>query len=139
MDVLFQRGRRDEPPGRSRRLPDAPSYSAVRALLRILEEKGHARHDVDGPRYVYLPPRWIVTRRGSPPCTAPGADVFDGSAGDAVAALLGSEGARMARLKSSSGSRPSSPTRAGRTHDLRRRTHVSRPPRSSRVPPSSCR
>src|SRR5215510_13996511 len=36
-------------------LPDPPSYSSVRAMLRILEEKGHLRHEVDGPRYVYLP------------------------------------------------------------------------------------
>jgi BlaI family penicillinase repressor len=34
-------------------LPDAPSYSAVRALMRKLEEKGHLRHDASGPRYVY--------------------------------------------------------------------------------------
>ena len=34
-------------------LPDAPSYSAVRTLLRVLEEKGHIRHTQDGPRYVY--------------------------------------------------------------------------------------
>ena len=37
------------------RLPDPPSYSAVRALLRILETKGHLRHVVDGTRYVFLP------------------------------------------------------------------------------------
>ncbi len=36
-------------------LPDAPSYSAVRALLRILEDKGHLRHRQDGPRYVFSP------------------------------------------------------------------------------------
>ncbi len=36
-------------------LPDPPSYSAVRALLRILEEKGHLRHEQVGPRYVYMP------------------------------------------------------------------------------------
>jgi BlaI family transcriptional regulator, penicillinase repressor len=36
-------------------LPDPPSYSAVRALLRILEEKGHLRHEKDGPRYVFYP------------------------------------------------------------------------------------
>ena len=36
-------------------LPDPPSYSAVRALLRIMEEKGHVRHRREGPRYVYLP------------------------------------------------------------------------------------
>jgi BlaI family transcriptional regulator, penicillinase repressor len=36
-------------------LPDPPSYSAVRAQLRILEEKGHLRHEEEGPRYVYYP------------------------------------------------------------------------------------
>jgi predicted transcriptional regulator len=36
-------------------MPDPPSYSAVRATLRVLEEKGHARHRQDGPRYLYLP------------------------------------------------------------------------------------
>ena len=37
------------------RLPEAPGYSAVRALLRVLENKGHLDHRRDGPRYVYLP------------------------------------------------------------------------------------
>jgi BlaI family transcriptional regulator, penicillinase repressor len=37
------------------RLPDPPSYSAVRAMLRILEEKGHLRHEQEGPRYLYTP------------------------------------------------------------------------------------
>ncbi|AIE85389.1 transcriptional repressor, CopY family [Fimbriimonas ginsengisoli Gsoil 348] len=36
-------------------MTDAPSYSAVRSILRILEEKGHIRHEEDGKRYVYLP------------------------------------------------------------------------------------
>ena len=36
-------------------LPDPPSYSAVRATLRILEEKGQLRHRKEGPRYVYVP------------------------------------------------------------------------------------
>jgi predicted transcriptional regulator len=36
-------------------MPDPPSYSAVRATLRVLEEKGHAKHRQDGPRYLYLP------------------------------------------------------------------------------------
>jgi BlaI family penicillinase repressor len=36
-------------------MPDAPTYSAVRATLRILEEKGHAVHEIDGKRYVYVP------------------------------------------------------------------------------------
>jgi predicted transcriptional regulator len=36
-------------------MPDPPSYSAVRATLRVLEEKGHAKHKQNGPRYLYLP------------------------------------------------------------------------------------
>jgi len=36
-------------------LPDQPSYSAVRSMLRLLEEKGYVRHEWDGPRYVFLP------------------------------------------------------------------------------------
>ena len=36
-------------------MTDAPSYSAVRAMLRILEDKGHIRHEQDGPRYIYSP------------------------------------------------------------------------------------
>jgi predicted transcriptional regulator len=48
-------------------LPDPPSYSAVRAMLRLLEEKGHVRHEQDGPRYVYTPtpsPRCCRTMPG---------------------------------------------------------------------------
>jgi len=54
MDVLYQAGKgtaADVQAG----MPDAPSYSAVRTMLRILEEKGHVRHELDGPRYVYIP------------------------------------------------------------------------------------
>ena len=36
-------------------MPDPPGYSAVRTMLRLLEEKGYLRHDQEGPRYVYLP------------------------------------------------------------------------------------
>ena len=36
-------------------MPDPPSYSAVRATLRVLEEKGHVNHKQDGPRYLYVP------------------------------------------------------------------------------------
>jgi predicted transcriptional regulator len=36
-------------------MPDPPSYSAVRATLRVLEEKGHVTHRQDGPRYLYVP------------------------------------------------------------------------------------
>jgi len=54
MDVLFQKGEATVADVMEA-LPDPPSYSAVRATMRILEEKGHIRHLEDGPRYVYLP------------------------------------------------------------------------------------
>jgi BlaI family penicillinase repressor len=53
MDILHSRGHATAAEIHQA-LPDAPSYSAVRALLRILEQKGHAKHREDGPRYVYL-------------------------------------------------------------------------------------
>jgi len=54
LDVLYRCGRATAAEIREA-LPDPPSYSAVRALLRILEEKKHIRHHEDGPRYVYVP------------------------------------------------------------------------------------
>ena len=54
MDVLYQKGRATALEVQES-LPDPPSYSAVRALLRILEDKGHVRHEQDGPRYVFTP------------------------------------------------------------------------------------
>jgi predicted transcriptional regulator len=54
MDVLYQRGRATAADV-LRYLPDPPSYSAVRAMLRVLETKGHIRHEQDGARYVFLP------------------------------------------------------------------------------------
>lgn len=54
IDILYHQGRATAAEVQAK-LPDSPSYSAVRALLRILEEKGHVRHEEQGPRYVYLP------------------------------------------------------------------------------------
>ena len=54
MDVLFRLGRATVADVRDR-MADPPSYSAVRATLRILEEKGRVHHEQDGPRYVYVP------------------------------------------------------------------------------------
>ncbi len=54
MDILYRRGRVTAAEVREA-LPDPPSYSAVRALLRLLEEKGHVRHEEAGLRYVFLP------------------------------------------------------------------------------------
>ena len=54
MEIVYRAGRATAAEVHER-LPDPPSYSAVRALLRVLEEKGHLRHEQMGPRYVFLP------------------------------------------------------------------------------------
>lgn len=54
MDIIYTMGRATASEVLER-IPDPPSYSAVRAMLRILEEKGHLTHAQDGPRYVYSP------------------------------------------------------------------------------------
>jgi BlaI family transcriptional regulator, penicillinase repressor len=54
MEILFQRGKASASEVREA-MDDAPSYSAVRAMLRVLEDKGHVRHQEEGLRYVYLP------------------------------------------------------------------------------------
>ncbi len=54
MDVIYHLGKAGVAEVLER-LPDPPSYSAVRAMLRILEEKGHLKHEEAGPRYVYVP------------------------------------------------------------------------------------
>ena len=56
MDIIYQQGRAAAADVLAA-LPDPPSYSSVRALLGILETKGHLKHIKDGPRYVYLPTR----------------------------------------------------------------------------------
>ena len=68
-------------------LPDPPSYSAVRAMLRILEEKGHLDHRQDGPRYVFFP---TVSRERARTSALEQVvqTFFDDSAGQAMAALL---------------------------------------------------
>lgn len=69
------------------RLPSPPGYSAVRALLRILEQKGHLAHRQDGPRYVFSPllPKEKARRSALVDLKR---TFFDGSAADVVAALL---------------------------------------------------
>ncbi|HEU4631005.1 MAG TPA: BlaI/MecI/CopY family transcriptional regulator [Gemmatimonadaceae bacterium] len=54
MDVVYRLGRASCAEVLAQ-LPDPPSYSAVRGMLRLLEEKGYLRHEEEGPRYVYLP------------------------------------------------------------------------------------
>ena len=73
------------------RIPDPPSYSAVRAMLRVLEEKGHLKHEQDGPRYTYLP---VVPHEQARDSAMKQMlrTFFDGSAERAVAALLDMSG-----------------------------------------------
>ena len=86
MDVVYRTGRASATEVLSA-LPDPPSYSAVRAMLRVLENKGHLRHVPDGTHYVYKPtlPR---ERAGKPALENVIDTFFDGSAEKAVAALL---------------------------------------------------
>src|SRR3954463_14917374 len=89
MDIIYRRGRATAAEVLAD-LPDPPSYSAVRAMLRLLEEKGHVRHEQDGPRYVFLP---TVARDRAQKSALKHVvrTFFDGSATDAVAALLDGE------------------------------------------------
>lgn len=75
-------------------LPDPPTYSAVRALLRILEEKGHLAHRQDGPRYVYRPtvPREEASQTALERLLA---TFFDGSVERTVATLLDLEAEKL--------------------------------------------
>jgi predicted transcriptional regulator len=86
MDVLFERGRATAAEVQAA-IADPPSYSAVRALLRILEDKGHVRHEQDGPRYVYLP-RLDREKARRSALRHVVQTFFDGSAGQAMTALL---------------------------------------------------
>ncbi|MFN7994998.1 MAG: BlaI/MecI/CopY family transcriptional regulator [Bryobacteraceae bacterium] len=54
MDILYSRGKSSASEVREA-MPDPPSYSAVRAMLRVLEEKGHVRHLEEGLKYVFVP------------------------------------------------------------------------------------
>ncbi len=89
MDVLYAKGAATAAEVQAA-LPDPPSYSSVRALLRILEDKGHARHERQGPRYVYLPqvPRERARQSALKRVVA---TFFEGSAAQAAAALIDSE------------------------------------------------
>jgi BlaI family penicillinase repressor len=79
-------------------LPDAPGYSAVRALLRILEDKGHIRHRREGARYVYLPraSRETASRSALERVVS---TFFQGSVTQAMAALLESADAQLSDLE----------------------------------------
>lgn len=86
MDIIYARGEASAAEVQEE-LPDPPGYSAVRALLRILEEKGHLEHERAGPRYVYRP---TVPRREARESAMRRLlrTFFDNSAEDAVAAFI---------------------------------------------------
>jgi predicted transcriptional regulator len=86
MDILYRLGRATAHDVLEQ-LPDPPSYSAVRALLRLLEERGHVRHVQEGTRYVYLPAVGRSEARRSALAHVV-RTFFDGSVEAAVAALV---------------------------------------------------
>ena len=93
MDVLYRLGRAtaaDVLAG----LDGAPTYSTVRTQLRVLERKGHVRHEEEGLRYVYMPtvPRHSARRTALRHLVD---TFFEGSSAKAVAALLGGEASRV--------------------------------------------
>jgi predicted transcriptional regulator len=75
-------------------LPGQPTYSTVRTQLRVMEEKGHVRHEEDGQRFVYMPtaPRGAVRKSALKHLVD---TFFEGSAEQTVAALLGGDASRI--------------------------------------------
>jgi BlaI family transcriptional regulator, penicillinase repressor len=93
MDVLYRRGRATASEIMDS-LTGPPSYSTVRTQLRVLEAKGHVRHEEQGLRYVYMPtvPRHSARKSALKHLVD---TFFDGSSAKVVAALLGGEAARL--------------------------------------------
>lgn len=95
LEILYQKTRATAQDVQSA-MSDSPSYSAVRAFLRILEEKGHIRHDEEGARYVYSP---VVARNKARKAALKSvvSTFFEGSVENVVAALVDGEAARLSR------------------------------------------
>ena len=95
MDILFQRGKSSAAEVREA-LPDPPGYSAVRAMLRVLEEKGHVKHQAEGLKYVYVPT--LARDKAKRSAVKHLLDTFFKDSPDqAVAALLDVSSARLTR------------------------------------------
>jgi len=95
MDILYGRGKSSASEVREV-MPNAPGYSAVRAMLRVLEEKGHVKHEVDGVKYVFSPtvPRDKAKRSAVKHLLD---TFFNDSPEQVVAALLDISATRMTR------------------------------------------
>ncbi len=93
MDILFRRGRASAADVMAD-LPDETTYSTVRTQLRVLEQKGHVRHDLEGVKFVYTP---VVKRQAARKSALRHVveTFFDGSPEKAVAALLGGEATKL--------------------------------------------
>ena len=93
MDVMYRLGRGTAAEIMAR-VPGAPGYSTVRTQLRVLETKGHVRHEEQGLRYIYMPtvPRHSAARSALRHLVD---TFFEGSSAKAVAALLGGEASRV--------------------------------------------
>jgi BlaI family transcriptional regulator, penicillinase repressor len=93
MDILYRRGRATGNEVLAD-LPGTPNYSTVRTQLRVLERKGHVRHEEHGLRFVYMP---AVPRRAARKSALRHLvdTFFDGSVEQVVGALLGGEAARV--------------------------------------------
>jgi len=89
LDVIYALGRATASEVLER-MPDAPTYTTVRGLLRVLEAKGHVRHEDDGGRYVYIP-TMTKQRAAKSALKHVVQTFFDGSPSNAMAALLGGE------------------------------------------------
>lgn len=93
MDVLYRRGRATAAEV-MQDLPGEPHSSTVRTQLRVLEEKGHIRHEEEGLRYIYMPavPRHAARKSALRHLVE---TFFEGSTEKAMAALLGRDGSRL--------------------------------------------
>lgn len=93
MDVLYRRGRATASEVLAE-LPGSPTSSTVRTQLRVLEEKGHIRHEEEGLRYVYLPvvPRHAARRTALRHLLD---TFFEGSAASLVTALIGTDAGKL--------------------------------------------
>ena len=93
MDILYRHGRATANDVMAD-LPGDPSYSTVRTQLRVLESKGHVRHEEEGLRYIYLP---AVARHAARRSALRHLvdTFFEGSTEKVVAALLGGDASRL--------------------------------------------